>query len=110
LSIVGTHVSDTNHTLEWRLDAETEGTVWSESKRRSNEVREYEFSTTPICLPALVIGLAAGTTYSTKVQTSQTQQLIQGIYHVALSFPCIELSRQSTVSNLVGLLEGVLIL
>ena len=78
MSIVGTHISDTNHTLEWRLDTET-GTVWSESKRRSNEVREYEFSTTPICLPALVIGLAAGTTYSTKVQTSQTQQLIQGV-------------------------------
>jgi hypothetical protein len=58
------HISQYLHALGCKLNTETECVVSLESKRRSNEVREYESSTAPICSRALVIGLAAGTTCS----------------------------------------------
>jgi hypothetical protein len=64
-------IIDWNHALEC--------IACLESRRRSNEVREYESRTAPIFSPALVIGLAAGTTYSTEVQKSQTLHQIRGV-------------------------------
>lgn len=57
--------------LERKLDSRTECTLGLDSKRRSNEVREYGSSTKLICSLALVIGLATGTTYSNSHQSSR---------------------------------------